>query len=233
MAFDGKKVSVAIPAYNEEKAISKVVKDFSLPFVDEVVVADNNSTDRTAELAKKAGAKVVKEPRQGYGFSCRKALESAKGEIIILTEADNTFDVSDMARLLSYIKDADIVLGTRTFMPFVEKGANMSAFILYGNKFIAKLLQLLYGNVMLTDVGCTFKAIRRTALAKMVKKFRVGGSEFSPEMIIEAIKSNLRIVEIPVHYRKRIGQGKITSESRLKAFKVGLKMIWLIISRRL
>jgi glycosyltransferase involved in cell wall biosynthesis len=232
MVFNGKKVSVVIPAYNEEKAIAKTVKEFSLPFVDEIVVVDNASTDRTGELAKKARARVVKENRKGYGFSCRRALRSARGDIIILVEADGTFDPRDTKKLLSYIGDADMVLGTRTCMQFVEKGANMGLFLGYGNAFIAKLLQLLYGNVRLTDVGCTFRAIKKSTLKKIIKKFKIGGSSFSPEMIIESVKTGLKVVEIPVHYRKRIGTGTITHGSNIKAFIVGLKMIWLIISRK-
>ncbi len=232
MAFNGKKVSVVIPAYNEEKAIAKVVKDFSLSFVNEIVVVDNNCTDRTAEFAKKAGARVVKEHRKGYGFSCRKALSSAKGDIIILVEADGTFDPEDMKKFLSYIEDADMVLGTRTCMQLVEKGANMGSFLGYGNTFVAKLLQLLYGNVRLTDVGCTFRAIRKKSLNKIIRKFKVGGSTFSPEMAIEALKAGLKVVEVPVSYRKRIGVGTITHGSNIKAFILGLEMIWLIFTRK-
>jgi glycosyltransferase involved in cell wall biosynthesis len=232
MAFNGKKVSVVIPAYNEEKAISKTVKEFSLPFVDEIVVVDNASTDRTATFAKRAGARVVEEHRKGYGFSCRKALASAKGDIIVLVEADGTFDPKDTKKLLSYIGDADMVLGTRTYMQFVEEGANMGVFLGYGNLFVAKLLQVLYGDVRLTDVGCTFRAIKKGSLKKVAKRFKVGGSTFSPEMIIEALKAGLKIVEIPIHYRKRIGTGTITHGSNIKAFVLGLKMIWLVLSRK-
>jgi len=116
MAYKSRRVSVVIPAYNEEKAIAKVVNSFNLPLVDEIVVVDNNCTDRTAKFARAAGAVVVQEHKQGYGYSCRKALESAKGDIIILTESDNTFDAKDMPKLLAYIDDADMVLGTRTCM---------------------------------------------------------------------------------------------------------------------
>ena len=231
--YNGKRISIVIPAYNEESAIAKVVKEFSLPIVDEVVVVDNNCTDRTALFAQRAGARVVKEHKQGYGFSCRKALESAKGDVIVLTEADDTFSSNDVAKLLEYIGDADMVLGTRTCMQLVEKGANMGGFFLkWGNICIAKLLQTLYGNVRLTDVGCTFRAIRKKSLDKISGKFRVGGSTFSPEMIFEALKAGLKVVEVPVHYRKRIRVGTITSGGKVKAFKVGLKMIWLIVTRR-
>jgi len=131
-----KKVSVVIPAYNEEENISKVIKDFSKSYVDEILVVDNNSTDKTEELAKKAGVKVIKEKRQGYGFAIQKGLKEAKGDVIILTEADQTFQGKDMMKLLSYIYDADMVLGTRTCMQLVSKNANMGFFLRWGNILI-------------------------------------------------------------------------------------------------
>lgn len=232
MVYKRKKVSVVIPAYNEEKSISKVVKDFSKPYVDEVIVVDNNSTDKTGGLAKKAGAKVIKETNQGYGFAIRRGLKEARGDVIIVTEADQTFQGKDLMKLLSYIDDADMVLGTRTCMELASKDANMGFFLRWGNIFIAKTLEFLYGNVRLTDVGCTFRAIKRKSLKKIVNKFRVGGSHFSPEMILEALKSSLKVVEIPVNYGKRVGVGKITSAGKWKALKVGLKMLWLILTRK-
>lgn len=227
-----KKVSVVIPAYNEERAIGKTVKDFSKPYVDEIIVVDNNSTDRTAKLAKKAGAKVILEKKQGYGFAIQRGLREASGDVIIITEADQTFRGNDMKKLLVFIEDADMVVGTRTCMELVSKDANMGLYLRFGNIFIAKALELFYGDVRLTDVGCTFRAIKRESLKKIVNKFRVGGSHFSPEMVLEALKSGLKVVEVPVNYGKRVGKGKITSAGKWKAFKVGLRMLWLIFSRK-
>jgi len=232
MTFRGMKVSVVIPAYNEEESIFDVVKDFSKHYVDEIIVVDNNSTDRTAELAKKAGAKVVKETRQGYGYAIQRGLREAKGKIIFITEADQTFVGKDMEKFLAYIEDADMIVGTRTCMQLVDKNANMGLFLRWGNILIAKVLEFFYGNVRLTDVGCTFRVIKKKALKKIINRFKVGGSHFSPEMILEALRANLKVIEIPVSYKQRIGEGKITSASKFKAFIVGLKMLWLIFSRR-
>jgi len=231
MVYNGKRVSVVIPAYNEEKGIKKTVKDFSKPYVDEIVVVDNNSTDKTVSIAKQSGAKLVNEKKQGYGYAIRRGLKEAKGDIIILTEGDNTFIGNDMKKLLVYIEDVDMVLGTRLTKELREKGAKMNWFLYWGNYFLAKLIQFrFWGNVRLTDVGCTFRAINKKSLKKIVNKFKVGGSEFSPEMIIVALKNNIRTVEIPVHYRTRIGESKITSNF-YKSFKVGLKMLKLISTR--
>jgi glycosyltransferase involved in cell wall biosynthesis len=232
MTYDGKKISVVIPAFNEEQNISSVVKDFSKKYVDEIIVIDNNSSDKTGKLAKKSGAKVILEKKKGYGNAIRRGLKEASGDVIIVTEADQTFRGNDMEKLLSYIDDADLVLGTRTCMQLVGKGANMGLFLRFGNIFIAKFLEFLFGHCRLTDVGCTFRAIKKRPLKRIIKKFKVGGSHFSPEMILVALSSGLKVVEIPVNYGKRVGVGKITSAGQLKAFKVGLDMLWLIFSRK-
>jgi glycosyltransferase involved in cell wall biosynthesis len=226
--FKNKKISIVIPAYNEEKSIKNVIKDFSKPCVDEIIVIDNNSKDRTSQFAKEAGAKVIKETMQGYGFALQKGMKEANGDIIILTESDCTFDGNDIYKFLSYIDDADMVLGTRLTKELMERGAKMDWFLTWGNLFLAKLIQLkFWGRVRLTDVGCTFRAINKKPLKKILGKFTVGGSHFSPEMIIRALESDLKTVEIPVHYNVRIGESKITS-NKFKSFKVGLKMLWLI-----
>ncbi len=229
--YQGMKVSVVAPAFNEEKAIETTIKDFSKPYVDELIVIDNNSVDRTGELAKKAGAKVIRETKQGYGNALRRGMKEATGDIIILTEGDATFVGDDMRKLLIYIEDVDFVLGTRSTGELRERGAKMNWFLSYGNLFLAKLIQLrFWGRVRLTDVGCTFRAIRKEALSKIMNKFKVGGSEFSPEMIITALENNVKIVEIPVHYKVRIGKSKITSNF-WKSFKVGLRMIKIILTK--
>ena len=209
-------------------ALKNVIKDFSEPCVDEIIVVDNNSTDRTSQFAKNVGAKVIKEKRQGYGFALQKGMKKANGDVIILTESDCTFNGNDIYKFLSYIDDVDMILGTRLTKELMERGAKMDWFLTWGNLFLAKLIQLkFWGKVRLTDVGCTFRAINKKALKKILDKFTVGGSHFSPEMIIRALESDLKTVEIPVHYNTRIGDSKITS-TKFKSFKVGLKMLWLI-----
>lgn len=233
------KLSVVMPAFNEEDAIGSVIDGFrkeleirNVPH--EIVVADNNSTDRTAEAALKHGARVVKEKRQGYGYACIRALKEAKGEIVILTEADNTFNPRDIWKLLLYLEeeDIDVVLGTRTTLELVEKGAKMSGLLHWGNLFLAKLIQVqFWKRVRLTDVGCTFRGIKKRALLKVIDKFSVGGPCFSPEMIIWCLKARLRPIEIPIRYMKRVGHSKITSNWK-KSLVVGLKMTRLILGQR-
>jgi GT2 family glycosyltransferase len=227
--FSGRKVSVVMPAYNEEENVGICVKEFlKTGYVDEVVVADNNSSDKTANVAAKAGARVVSEKNQGYGFACRRALGEASGYYIILVEPDGTFDPEDILKFLAYSKDFDFVLGTRTSKELIWKGSNMGPFLKWGNWLLAKSLEIIHNGPHLSDVGCTYRLIKMPALEKIQVKFSVGGSHFSPEMMILALKSGIKTIEIPVNYKPRRGESKITGK-KSKAFMVGVRMIRLII----
>jgi glycosyltransferase involved in cell wall biosynthesis len=230
--YKGLTVTVVMPAYNEAEGIFNTVQGYlRIPEVDEVVVVDNNSRDATAALAKTAGARVVREHRQGYGFACRKALESATSQYVVLVEPDGTFRCTDIHKFLAYAGEFDAVFGTRTSKACIWEGSNMGLFLRYGNCAVAKLLEFLHNGPCLTDVGCTYKLFRREALQRIAPNFRVGGSHFAPELMIVAIRSGLTCVEIPVHYQPRQGHSKITGNF-WRAFRLGLRMIALILFYR-
>lgn len=230
--YAGRKVSVVFPAYNEAAGIEAAVAEFlGSPYIDEVLVVDNNSTDGTAELAARAGARVVKEPRQGYGFALQRGMREAAGDLIILAEPDGTFTARDVLKLLAYSDDFDLVLGTRTTRELIWREANMGWFLRVGNWAVAKLLQVLFGGPSLSDCGCTLRLIHRPALERLIDRFTVGGSHFLPEMVILALADGLRVIEIPVNYRGRVGESKITG-SRLRALAVGLRMVGLVVAYR-
>jgi hypothetical protein len=113
----------------------------------------------------------------------------------------------------------------------IKRGSNMGVFLRWGNWLLGKMIGSLYNGPGLTDVGCTYRLIRRGALRKIQKDFTTGDSRFSPDMIISAIKNGISIIEIPVSYGKRIGTSTITG-NKWRAFTLGLKMIKLIICRR-
>jgi glycosyltransferase involved in cell wall biosynthesis len=230
--YKGFKISVVMPAYNEAAGIEQTVSAYrSLPEVDQVIVADNNSSDDTKALAQRAGAVVVPEAKQGYGYACQKALTSATGDFTFLVESDGTFRASDLYKFLAYAPEFDAVFGTRTSKSCIWKGSNMGLFLRYGNCAVAKLLEYLHNGPCLTDVGCTCKIFRRDALHAIAPRFTAGASHFSPQLMILAIRSGLRCVEIPVHYQPRLGQSRITGSFR-KAFFLGCKMIGMIILYR-
>jgi glycosyltransferase involved in cell wall biosynthesis len=228
----GHRVSVVFPAYNEEAAIGAAVADFgSLDAVDEVLVVDNNSRDATAARAAAAGARVVREPRQGYGYALRRGLAEAEGEYVVLAEPDGTFMGKDVLKLLAYADDFDLVLGTRTTRELIWHGANMGWQLRWGNWVVAKLLQVLFDGPSLSDCGCTLRLIRRAAADRLLPRFTVGGSHFLPEMVCLALLHGQRLVEVPVNYRDRVGESKITG-SLQTALGVGARMVALIVRYR-
>ena len=227
-----KSVSVIFPAYNEEGYIRPAVEDFFVPsVVDEVIVVDNNSRDRTADEAKRTRARVVHETRQGYGHALQRGLEEATGDIVILAEPDGTFLGRDVLKLLAYADDFDMVCGTRTTRELVWDQANMGWFLRMGNWTVAKMLQLLYGGPSLSDCGCTLRLIHRAALEQIRAELTVGGSHFLPEMVILALKKRLKVIEVPVNYRGRVGESKITGNLK-GTLRTGFNMIVLIIKYR-
>jgi len=222
-----------MPAFNEASGIARVVRDFRrVPEVDQVIVVDNASSDATARIAREAGAVVVYEAKRGYGNASRTALLAAETDYVVIVESDGTFRAEDLPKFLCYGAEFDAVFGTRTAKTCIWSGANMGWFLRYGNWAVAKLLEYLHNGPCLTDVGCTYKLFRRESLQQIADHLTIGGSSFSPQLMLVAIRSGLRCVEIPVHYRHRVGVSKITGDFR-KAFRLGLRMIWLVIAARL
>jgi glycosyltransferase involved in cell wall biosynthesis len=230
--WNNKRVVVVFPAYNEEDNIAAAVKDFmSVGAVDEVLVVNNNSKDRTAERAVAAGARVITETIQGYGAALRRGLREATGDYIILAEPDSTFVGRDIVKLLSYAEDFDMVCGTRTTRELIWEQANMGWFLRFGNIVVAKLLQFLFNAPSLSDCGCTLRLIRRDAAQKIVDKLTVTASHFLPEMVILGLRQRLKLIEIPVNYRGRVGESKITGTLK-GTWRTGMNMIRLIFRYR-
>lgn len=227
--YQGKRVSVVFPAYNEEQYIRQAVEDFWLPgVVDEVIVVNNNSRDRTAEEAAKTLARVILETKQGYGHALQRGMREASGDLIILAEPDGTFIGRDVLKLLAYSEDFEMVCGTRTTRELIWAEANMGWFLRVGNWAVAKLLQILYGGPSLSDCGCTLRLIHRSAMERIQDHFTVGKSHFLPEMVILALHAGITMIEVPINYRGRVGESKITGNFK-GALRTGLRMIALIL----
>ena len=229
--WNGKRISVIFPAYNEEENIEKAIEDFSQPFGDEIIVVNNNSTDKTADMVRKTSATLINEKRQGYGFAIQRGLRKAHGDYLIICEPDGTFQGSDIPKFLVYADDSDFIVGTRTNKKMLGDRANMDFFMRLGNVGVGKLLSFLFNGPPLSDVGCTFRLIKKSALKKIQNSFKCGGPEFSPETVILALKNDIDIIEIPIHYRARIGTSKITGK-KWKAIRLGISMIALIFMMR-
>ena len=209
------KVSVVIPSMNEEDSIGvcieKVNKVFSDYGIDgEVIVADN-STDRTPEIARSLGAKVVTPDKKGYGAAYLYGFEHASGDYIVIADADNTYDFLEIMTFIEPLEkgEADFVMGTR-LKGEIKKGAMPPLHQHIGNPGLTWILNKLFKSGI-SDSHCGMRAITKKALGKL--NLRTYGMEFASEMIIEATRKKLRIVEVPITYHPRAGESKLSSFS--------------------
>ena len=232
--YQGQRVAVVFPAYNEERGIAAAIDDFYSAggggVVDEVIAVDNNSRDGTAALIQASRATYARENKQGYGHALRRGMAEAArtADLIILAEPDGTFAGKDVTRLLAFADDFDLVLGTRTTRELIWQEANMGRLLRWGNWAVAKLLQVLFDGPSLSDCGCTLRLIHRDAYLAIRDSLSVGGSHFLPEMVCLALLRGLRLVEVPVNYRGRVGESKITGSLKT-TLRVGARMILLIL----
>jgi glycosyltransferase involved in cell wall biosynthesis len=200
------RIAVVIPALNEEDAIGVVVREVPRDLVGEIIVVDNGSIDRTGEVARAAGARVIREPTRGYGAACLTgAMAAQDADVLVFLDGDRSDDPSEMLTVLRPVLDgqADLVIGSRT-AGLTEEGALTSTQRL-GNRLVTWMVRLLYG-LRLTDIG-PFRAIR-------VETFRDLGMEHKTygwpvEMIVKAAKKGYQVVNVPVSCRKRIGRSKV------------------------
>ena len=160
--WNGKRVSVVLMTYAERDSIRSVIENFfETGTVDEVLVVDNNAEPGTVEEVGRTEARLVHEPKQGYGHATRRGLLEASGDLVVLAEPDGTFLARDIFKLLVYSDECDVVFGTRTTRELIWAGANMAPFLRWGNWAVAKLIEALYNTSHLSDVGCTYKLLRR------------------------------------------------------------------------
>ena len=228
----GESVSVVLMTYNEKESIRGVIEDFfATGVVDEVLVVNNNAAAGTEEEVGRTDARQVFETKQGYGHAVRRGLRDATGDLIVLAEPDGTFLANDVIKLLAYSSDCEVVLGTRTTREMIWDGANMGWFLKWGNWAVAKMVEVLFNTSHLSDVGCTYRLMRKDTARWMAENMKVGGSHAGPEMMLLAITSGTRLVEVPVNYLPRVGTSSVTGHP-IKAVILGLTMIRFILAKR-
>ena len=205
-------VTVVIPCLNEAEGIVAVVKEAQEALraagVDgEVIVVDNASDDDSAALARAAGATVVTEPRRGYGSAYLAGLASARGEYIVMADADGTYPLDRLGEFIERLRaGADMVLGSR-FKGTIEPGAMPWPNRYLGNPLLTGMLNLLFRSGV-SDAHCGLRAVRRDVVPDL--QLSATGMEFASEMVIKAGKRHLRIDEVPIDYRVRIGESKLS-----------------------
>tara|TARA_B100000900_G_C20545528_1_gene702365 strand:+ start:737 stop:1423 length:687 start_codon:yes stop_codon:yes gene_type:complete len=220
--YNKKTISIVMPAFNEEKSISKFIKEIKkLKIFDEIIAVNNNSSDSTEKEIKKNKVSYFFEKKQGFGASLKKGLDSVTTDLIITCEPDGSFKASDSIRLLKYSKKYDAVFTSRT-------NNKMNFYLKYGNKIYAMILSHLFNGPQLQDVGSSYRLFRKIDYDKFRKKLKFSGPEFQLELTINLINQKLNIIEIPVKYGKRIGKSNYTGNF-YSSFKVALRFTKVVI----
>jgi glycosyltransferase involved in cell wall biosynthesis len=205
-------VSVVIPCLNEAENIERCVVAALAALAGmgaqgEVVVADNGSEDDSARLAERAGARVVVEPRRGYGSAYLAGFAASSGRYIVMADADLTYDFNEIPRFVAALEEgAEMVIGDR--MDNIQPGAMPWLHRYVGNPILTGLLNLFF-RTGVKDAHCGMRAVRRDVLARL--DLRTTGMEFASEMVIRAAKEKLTIAEFPIEYHPRGGESKLSS----------------------
>jgi hypothetical protein len=226
------RLTVALTAYNDEQSIAAAVQDFlAHPLVERVIVVDNNSRDGTARAAAAAGARVVQEQRQGYGWCVYRCLEEGVSQpdtdLTLVCEGDLTFRAYDIDKFLAYIPHAEIVNGTRIVEQLRQRKTQLTTFMYYGNFFVGKLLEAKHiGQGTFTDVGTTYKLCRNQTLRRLLPLLNPSVNlEFNAHFLDVALRAGVHMVECPVTFHERVGASKGGNRSNWTALLVGLRMI--------
>lgn len=211
--YQGHHISVIVPALNEAESIGIVLRELneltvdSAPLVDHTIVCDNGSSDETASIASRCGATVVHESEKGYGAACLAALNLPveQRDIVVFVDADHSVVATELVELVkAIVEGADLAIGSRT-LGETESGA-LTAPQRWGNRLASALIQIFW-RAPVTDLG-PFRAIRNSALKAIDMQDRRFG--WTVEMQVKALQLSLKVIEVPVSTRRRIGQSKIS-----------------------
>lgn len=218
----GKTISAVIPCYNEEEGIRHVIEAMP-PCVDEIVVVDNNSTDRTAEVARSLGARVVTERRKGYGQAYQAGIPAATKEIVVTLDGDGSYPPDEIPRLVDVLIDRDLHFVSASRFPLRSRGS-MNFLNLLGNKVLTLSMLLLFLR-RIEDSQSGMWAFRREIYPRL--RARHSGMAFSEELKIEAILApGVRFGETRIDYRERIG------EVKLNMWRDGFDNLFFLLKKR-
>jgi len=209
-------LSIVLPCRNEEQALShcltKIKEVIAKNKINAEIIVSDSSTDKSPEIVKNHDARLVKHNKEGYGIACLEGFKAAKGEYIFFADCDGTYNFEDIPKFLKYLKQGyDIVIGNR-FEGNLEKGAMPWSHRYIGSPILSFLFRIFFDSKV-RDINSGMRAISKAALKKL--NLRTAGMEFASEMLIKAVKKNLKIKELPVNYYSRKG------DSKLRTFRDG------------
>jgi glycosyltransferase involved in cell wall biosynthesis len=221
-------IKVIIPAYNEEKAIAYVINEIP-SLVDEIIVISNNSTDKTAEVAKNTGATVLSEIKKGYGYACLKGMEyfatlEIKPDIVVFLDGDYSDYPEELTKLIEPIvnQNIDFVIGAR--VSNLRESGSMTPQQVFGNWLATFLMKVFFG-AKFTDLG-PFRAIKYDKLLQLQMEDKTYG--WTVEMQLKVLKQKMTYIEIPVRYKNRIGVSKVSGTVK-GTIMAGVKIIgWIV-----
>lgn len=221
--YNGKKISAVIPCYNEEEGITELLKDKPV-FMDEVIVVDNNSNDRTSDAAAKYGARIVYLKKRGYGLAYQAGLPESSGDIVVMLDGDNSHSITDAEKLLIYMEkeNCDFISGCR--FPLENKG-DMPIIKRMSNYFISWLAKVIL-RVNLADSQSGMCVFKRALLPEIMPQNR--GMGFSQELKLNAwLNPRIKSCEMRIKYRKRVGRVKFRAiRDSLEVCRDLLIFIW-------
>jgi len=205
------RISIIIPAINEEEGIGKTIEAIPVQklgdYEVEVLVIDGNSKDRTVGVAEKAGAHVIVEPRKGYGRAYKTGFDNANGDVFITADADHTYPVEDIPELLNYMIEKNLDFLTTDRFSMMEKDA-MNSRNKFGNNMLSITARTLFG-VKFSDSQSGMWLMKRSVWEKIKDRVKSDGMPFSQEIKIEAFRSGFKCSEVGIRYRKREGEVKL------------------------
>jgi len=223
-----KSITIVLPALNEEKAIGKVIDEIPKEKLEkegyevEIIVVDNNSTDNTGEIARKSGARVILEKNRGYGRAYKTGLSKAKGDIIITGDADLSYPMENIPELVKILEEEELDFITTNRFGKLENGS-MSFRNYIGNLILNYAIRVLF-RIDIKDSQSGMWIFRKGILSDL--KLTSDGMSFSEEIKIEALSNGFKWKEVPISYRKRVG------EKKLNPWKDGFKNLLFLVKKR-
>ncbi len=234
LQFEKYRVSLVMASHNNERTLSDVLTDFKSK-TNEIVVVDSGSKDNTRKVTHAHDVKlehfISAEAKDAEGLAVRHGFATSKGDILVLTSAKGEFRAKDIPKLLEYIKDSDMVIGTRTTRQMIEQASNMRPILRMIHLFLGKLIELFWWSEepRITDTDCQFLAIWKDAYLKIQPQLKVEGKGYIAEMHMEILRAHMRCIEIPVSYYKSDSSKQY---SLLECFQEGWTVFKLILSKK-